>query len=236
MDPALSRGKSTRYLFSNRDLTSYRNDSLALLGRFGSVNAYELLDWRPRLETAGTCDRKGLRWRCYPPARIPRKRTRPETPRLARKAFPDMEVCASRNPGTGNSKSRSVAAGDTLIVRERFSPEWRYRVDGGAWLKPLQTEEHFTALPLGAGPIVGYVLLAYGFYQAGCSAWFSRRACWGFPVAEKVLKPAARLLLFLWPSCLAAYRFGGVAFYWLPSRPSSRPWKYPRPYPWPNPI
>lgn len=134
-DPALTpAGKSTRYLFSNMDLPVYKADSLRPLGKFGSVTAYELRAWRPRLELASHL------------------RTNPQ-------GRSDTTACGTGFSGYGGLCVRELRdgdiriqadflAGDTLIVRERYNPEWKYRLDGGPWLRPEETQDHFIAMPL----------------------------------------------------------------------------------------
>ncbi|MDQ3002712.1 MAG: hypothetical protein M3Y08_15795 [Fibrobacterota bacterium] len=138
-------GKSTRYLFTNRNLAAYGPDSLNLLGRFGSVNAYELRNWRPRLETAS-------HWKAEKASLLSDSGYRAAT---------NATSCENGFSGYGGLCAREVrdgdflvkgrfVSGDTLLVRERYNPEWKYRVDGGPWRKPLETPDHFVAMPLSA--------------------------------------------------------------------------------------
>ena len=134
-DPALTpAGKSARYLFSNRALTAHKSDSLAPIGRFGSVNVYELTGWRPRIQTASNL-RNGTR-------------SGVDKTLCPKGFFGYAEVCV-REERDGDFRILSAfLPGDTLIVRERFSPEWKYRLDGGSWQRPLETPDHFIAMPL----------------------------------------------------------------------------------------
>jgi hypothetical protein len=140
-DPSTSpAGKSARYLFSNREMDAYRGDSLRLLGRFGSVNAYELKDWRPRIETrpaASAAAQDSLASTAGPSPVCP----------SGYSGFGGLCVNEPRD-GTiliqGNWRS-----GDTVLVRERYDGEWRFREAAGIWQKPRETPDHFLALPLG---------------------------------------------------------------------------------------
>jgi hypothetical protein len=153
-------GKATRYLFSNIDLSGHRGDSLSLLGRFGSVNAYELRDWRPRLETLGPSHRPLS-------AALPVGSAAMDTT-VCREGYSGFGGICVREPRDGRFLVEgSFLPGDTLMIRERFSSEWRYRVDGGGWLKPLRSADQFTALPLkGGGRSVEMIYTPTEFYQA----------------------------------------------------------------------
>ncbi|MDB5103375.1 MAG: conserved rane protein of unknown function [Fibrobacteres bacterium] len=164
-DPALTpAGKSTRYLFSNRDLTSYKTDSLELLGRFGSVNAFEILDWRPRLETSShlRAEEAESPRPIHAEARSARNRT------ACPAGYSGYGGLCVQEPRDGDFRILGpFPPGDTLIIRERFSSEWRFRVDGGAWGLPQETADHFVAMPLvGGGKTVEMVYSPIGFYQA----------------------------------------------------------------------
>jgi hypothetical protein len=153
-------GKSARYLFSNIDLREHRGDSLSLLGRFGSVNAYELRDWRPRLQALGPSHGPG-------PAMLPEQPRALDTT-LCREGYSGYGGLCVREPRDGEFRVEGMfLPGDTLMIRERFSPEWRYRVDGGGWLTPLRSADQFTALPLkGGGRSVEMVYTPTEFYRA----------------------------------------------------------------------
>jgi hypothetical protein len=161
-------GKSARYLFSNRDMEEHRGDSLSLLGRFGSMNAYEVKDWRPRLQIIG--NRHGAEPAASPlafslafPAAIGAKDTA-----ACREGYSGYGGLCVREPRDGEFKVEGLfLPGDTLVIRERFTSEWRYRIDGGEWRKPLRTGDHFTALPLpGGGRSVEMIYAPTEFYQA----------------------------------------------------------------------
>jgi hypothetical protein len=155
-DPAMTPAdKSARYLFANRDLDFYKGDTLRTLGRFGDVRAYELEDWRPRIE------------------------------RLPAPSADDSLVCPAGYSGHGGLCARERRDGEisllsprplppgvTVVIRERFQPEWRYRLDGGAWMKPLETPDHFLSLPVKtAASSLDLTYMPLGFYRlAGLGA------------------------------------------------------------------
>lgn len=147
-------GKSARYLFSNRELNGHMGDSLTPLGRFGSVNAYELKDWRPRLEVFG--DSRGP---VSAAAKVGPK---------CREGYSGHGGLCVKEPRDGVFLVEgSFLPGDTLIIRERFSTGWRYRENGGRWQRPLRTADEFTALPLqGGGRSVEMRYTPTEFYQA----------------------------------------------------------------------
>jgi hypothetical protein len=139
--------KSGRYLFSNRDLSVYDQDSVKWLVRFGSVNAYESVHWKPRIGLGGFSD----------PARVV---SCPE----GYSGYRGICVLEKRD-GEMSILSRFIP-GDTLIVRERFDAEWKFRVDGGAWHKPLETAEHFQAIPIEKeSRVIDLVYSPVGFYR-----------------------------------------------------------------------
>lgn len=126
-------GKSARYFFSNLDLPAYKGDSLESLGTFGPVHAFEVKGWRPRLE-----------WTPLPPEGRARETA-------CGPGFSGHGGLCVRERKDGEFDVRGAfAAGDTLIVRERFHPEWRYRLDGGEWLRPGETSDHFLSMPFAA--------------------------------------------------------------------------------------
>jgi hypothetical protein len=148
-DPSLTPAeKSTRYLFSNRDIDAYRKDALILSGRYGTVNAYELLDWRPRLETASHRRAEGALARESAGSRdreIRSARNRTE----CESGYSGYGGLCVLEPRDGEFQVRGdFAKGDTLIIRERFNAEWRYRIDGGEWKSPVETPDRFAALPV----------------------------------------------------------------------------------------
>jgi hypothetical protein len=160
--------KSTRYLFSNRDLTTFHGDSLRPLETFpgpaGPVQAFELVDWIPRLETASH-------------ARARRNAAAPMA--SAETACPkDYSgyggLCVSE-PRDGDFRIQGAfAPGDTLVIRERFNPEWKYRFEGGEWRKPGETSQHFVAIPLETAQSLEMVYAPTGFYRlAGFCLVFS---------------------------------------------------------------
>lgn len=180
-------GKSARYLFSNIDLGAHRGDSLSLLGRFGSVNAYELKDWRPRLETLGASP--GPHGTLA--AGLPRASGAMDTA-LCRDGYSGYGGLCVREPRDGRFLVEgNFRPGDTLLIRERFTSEWRYRVDGGGWLKPLRSADQFTALPLkGGGRSVEMVYTPAEFYQASAFCLILTAGLLGFFRLRK--KPAFR--------------------------------------------
>jgi hypothetical protein len=135
-DPSLSpAGKSTRYLFTNRDLSFFRGDSVKLLGKSDGVNAYQLPGWRPRIE------------------RLPAS---PSTD------SPSATACPQGYSGHGGlcvyeprdghlTVLGAFHPGDTLIFRERAYSGWRYRIDHGSWRKAPESADHFLAMPLPTG-------------------------------------------------------------------------------------
>ncbi|MEO7426213.1 MAG: hypothetical protein ABI036_13580 [Fibrobacteria bacterium] len=123
--------KSARYLFTNLEFTAFKGDSLGKIGRFDSVNVYEFKDWRPRLELAS----RRLDFSATQPACEP--------------GFSGHGGLCVQEIRDGQFDVRgNFQAGDTLLVRERFLPEWRQRADGGAWSRPFETADHFLAVPL----------------------------------------------------------------------------------------
>lgn len=163
-EPGLTpAGKSTRYLFSNRLLSGYKNDSLKQIGLFGSVNVYELTDWRPRLETVS-------HWK------------RADTATACESGFSFYGGICVREARDGDFQVKSdFHPGDTLIVRERYNPEWKYRLDGGSWQRPLQTQEHFLAMPLpGTVKAVDLIYSPSEFYRLAGFGLMLTAALMGF--------------------------------------------------------
>ncbi|MEO6094942.1 MAG: hypothetical protein ABIW76_04410, partial [Fibrobacteria bacterium] len=158
--------KSTRYLFSNRDLGSYRHDTLNLLGSYAALNAYELVDWRPRLETAShkraeSALRFASRESWNPEIRSARNRTECQSGYSGYGG-----ICVSETRDGEFRVSGRFAKGDTLIIRERFSPEWRYRIDAGIWKSPVETPDRFAALPVDEAAVkIEMVYVPKLFYQ-----------------------------------------------------------------------
>jgi hypothetical protein len=128
-------GKATRYLFANADLEVYKSDSLRALGRFGEVRAYELKDWRPRIEL--------LRGQTRP-------RASGDSTACPPGYFRHADICAREDRDGEISMRADLFPGDTLLIRERFQREWRFRVNQGKWIKPVETPDHFIALPVNA--------------------------------------------------------------------------------------
>jgi hypothetical protein len=128
-------GKSGRYLLSNRELDHYQGDSLGPAQRFGEINVYETVGWKPRLET--------------------RRSEGPETANPPASACPDgyskwSDLCAVE-PRDGNLRVTGAwTPGDTLVFRERFDAGWQVRVGQGPWQSPRETSEHFQALVFGS--------------------------------------------------------------------------------------
>lgn len=149
--------KAARYLFANRALDVFRGDSLKPLGRFGEITAYELTDWRPRIELISPAAAA---------AATPSGATAPGAgpPATQAPAAPaaDSTPCPSGYAGHGGlcvreirdgeisvrAPARPFPAGVTVMIRERFQPQWRYRESGGPWKAPLESREHFLLLPV----------------------------------------------------------------------------------------
>src|SRR5207245_1220320 len=146
-------GKSGRYLFSNRDLTEYHGDSLASLGHFGEVIAYEVKGWLPRLENLRAAPDSAAGLACE-------------------EGYSGYRDLCVREPRDGTVLVRSHwRAGDTLLFREHYAVGWRYRVDGGSWRPAGEAHGHFMALPVEKA--AGRMEIQYhpgGFYRlAACS-------------------------------------------------------------------
>lgn len=122
--------KSGRYLLSNRALAAYAGDSLREAGRFGEVRVYEVRDWRPRFE------------------RIPERAGYPDSTSCPG-GFAGFRGLCVREARDGHMEIRGdFAAGDTLLVRERAYPGWRFRIDGGPWREARETPDHFLYAPV----------------------------------------------------------------------------------------
>jgi hypothetical protein len=129
-DPELTPAdKGTRYLFSNTELTFYRGDSLKSLGVFNGVNAYELKNWKPRFEKL-TSDLEEKSIPCP----------------TGYSEFKGLCVLELRD-GHMQIKGQ-FSVGDTLWVRERAYPGWRYRLEAGPWMSITKSEDHFLHLPI----------------------------------------------------------------------------------------
>lgn len=158
-------GKSARYLFSNRDLDRHGSDSLAFLGRFGEVRAYEVKAWRPRLELLPA---RGLESSRGVPG-LPSPEDSPREVTAAPKAAGAASCPTDRSAHAGLCVQEirdgrlvvwgDFGAGDTLVFREHAYPGWRYRVDEGPWTEAPETREHFLAAPLGKA--AGRIEFAY---------------------------------------------------------------------------
>ena len=144
-EPSLTpAGKSARYLFSNRaDLAVYAGDSLRPLRTFGDMHAYELTGWKPRIER-------------LPAVSPDTALATAELANLAEAPCPPgyaglRGLCALEDRDGHMKILGPFQAGDTLLVRERAYRGWRYRVDGGPWLKAPETGDHFLGLPMASG-------------------------------------------------------------------------------------
>ena len=60
------------------------------------------------------------------------------------------------------------ASGDTLLVRERAYPGWRYRVGGGPWRKAPESSDHFFYVPITRpAHSVEFAFVPADFYRLG---------------------------------------------------------------------
>ena len=157
--------KGARYLLSNLDMAAFGGDSLRSLGREGEVRVYEVAGWRPRFERRpGPAAAEGP---AGPGAEAESAQsdaaaaTRLADTRPANAGPPIAGVCEAGEAGwdglcvkeirDGRIRIRGAfAPGDTLRVRERAYPGWRYRLGEGPWRDAPESPDHFLALPLDA--------------------------------------------------------------------------------------
>lgn len=159
-NPGLSPAtKSTRYLFANRDLSIYQGDSLKILGQFKGMNAYELSNWRPRIEKINF-DAKN--------PNVNEDTIKPVCP----SGYSGYHGICVEEKQDGTFKILGIfKVGDTVLVRERAYRGWRYRQADGAWKNAPESKDHFLALPiLKNSTSVDLEFFPLDFYEllAGC--------------------------------------------------------------------
>ncbi len=120
-EPISLADKSVRYFMSNR----FFGPPFQTLGRVDSIFIYEVKDWKPRMQL--------LRMDSLPAP----------SPACKENQTSSFELCLDELRDGHWKVSGAFQNGDTLLFRERYHPEWRYRLLGKRWKKPIRTPQDF---------------------------------------------------------------------------------------------
>ncbi len=156
-NPSLA-DKSVRYFMSNKIL----NHPFQMLGRIDSVYVYEIEGWQPRMQLQRAAPFSGLNQNC------------------SEGFTPHSGICLREVRDGHWELQGSFRAGDSLLFRERYHPEWRYRSPGKDWEKPQRTSQDFMVTSFQeAVEVLEWRFIPYSLYRSLAAICFSSLVLFG---------------------------------------------------------
>ncbi len=148
--------KAGRYFLSNVELQSVYGKPLQKLARFDSVYVYEFKNWLPRYSLNSVTSTGSVTAKSVIPVTEPVEVTCPQ-------GYQGLRGLCVYEKRDDDIYVQSAVAG-TLVFRERYYSEWRYRENHGPWQKPKETSEHFMEATLMKAGELEWEYIPFMFY------------------------------------------------------------------------